>query len=69
VNLSAWWHLNSRRVPVPHVPRDGPERMQEIRRQRALLPMALRRDPAFAIASPNWETFSRWELCPDKRTD
>jgi hypothetical protein len=37
----------------PPVPRDGPERVQEIRRRRALLLMALRRNPAFAIASMN----------------
>jgi hypothetical protein len=57
VNLSARWHLNSRRVPVPPVPLDGRERMREIRRRRALLPRALRRDPDFAIASPNYDTF------------
>jgi hypothetical protein len=28
--------------------------------------MDLRRDPAFDIASPNWDTFSRWELRPDR---
>jgi hypothetical protein len=28
--------------------------------------MHLRRDPAFDIASPNWDTFSRWELRPDR---
>jgi hypothetical protein len=53
VNLSTWWHLNCRRVPAPPVLRDGPERVQEIRRRRALLLMALRRNPAFAIASMN----------------
>jgi hypothetical protein len=67
VNLPGRWHLNSRRVPVPHVLRDGPERVREIRRRRALLPQALRCDPAFNIASPNWDTFSRWELRPDRR--
>jgi hypothetical protein len=34
VNLPAKWRLNSRRVSVPPVPRDGPERVQEIRRRR-----------------------------------
>jgi hypothetical protein len=29
--------------------------------------MHLRRDPAFNIRSPNWDTFSRWELRPDRR--
>jgi hypothetical protein len=53
VNLPAQWLLNSRRVPIPPVPREGPERIQEIRRWRALLPMHLRRDPDFTIASPN----------------
>jgi hypothetical protein len=55
----AWWHLNSRRVPGPPVPRDGLEHVREIRRRRGLLPMHLRRNPAFDIASPNWDTFSR----------
>jgi hypothetical protein len=44
VNLPVQWHLNSRRVPVPPVPRDGRER-----RRCALLPMDRRRDPAFDI--------------------
>jgi hypothetical protein len=39
--------------------------MREIRRRRGLLPIALRRDPDFAITSPNWDTFARWEWCPD----
>jgi hypothetical protein len=34
-------------------PRGGPEHRWEIRRRRALLPMHLRRDPAFAIESTN----------------
>jgi hypothetical protein len=29
--------------------------------------MHLRRDPAFAIESTNWDTFSRWEVHPDRR--
>jgi hypothetical protein len=29
--------------------------------------MHLRRDPAFAIKSTNWDTFSRWEVRPDRR--
>jgi hypothetical protein len=65
MNLPAGWHLNSR-LPIPPVPRDGQERMREIRRLRALLLMELRCDPTFDIASPNWDTFSRWELCPDR---
>jgi hypothetical protein len=67
VNLLARWHLNSRRVPVPPVPRDGPEHLQEIRRRCALLPMDLRRDPAFDIGSLNKDTLSRWEVRPDRR--
>jgi hypothetical protein len=71
VNLPTWWHLNSCRVlvpPIPPVPRDGPERVQEIRRRWAFLPMHLRRDdPAFDIGSSAWDTFSRWELRPDRR--
>jgi hypothetical protein len=66
VNLLVRWHLNSRRVPVPPVPRDGPERRREIRRWWALLPMHLRRDPAFDIESLNWDTFSQWEVRPDR---
>jgi hypothetical protein len=58
VNLPARWHLNSRRVPVLPVPRDGPERRREIHRRQAHLPMHLRRDPAFDIESLNWDTFS-----------
>jgi hypothetical protein len=29
--------------------------------------MHLHRDPAFAIESTNWGTFSRWEVRPDRR--
>jgi hypothetical protein len=29
--------------------------------------MHLRRDPAFAIESTNWDTFSRWEVRLDRR--
>jgi hypothetical protein len=29
--------------------------------------MHLRRDPAFDIGSLNWDTFSQWELHPDRR--
>jgi hypothetical protein len=31
--------------------------------------MHLRRDPAFAIKSTNWDTFSRWEVRPDRCAD
>jgi hypothetical protein len=51
VNLPRRWYLNSRRVLVPPVPRRGQERVLEIRRCRALLPPALRRDPEFTIES------------------
>jgi hypothetical protein len=61
VNLPRRWHLNSRRVSVPPVPRRGQERVLEIRRHRALLPPAPRRDPAFAIESGAWDMFGRWE--------
>jgi hypothetical protein len=44
VDLPVQWHLYSRHVLVPPVPRDGRER-----RRCALLPMDLRRDPAFDI--------------------
>jgi hypothetical protein len=53
VNLLARWHLNSRRVLVSPVPCGGPERRREIRWRRALLPMHLQCDPAFAIESTN----------------
>jgi hypothetical protein len=66
VNLPARWHLNSHCVPVPPVLRGRPERRREIRRRRALLPMQLCRDPPFAIESTNWDTFSRWEVRPDR---
>jgi hypothetical protein len=69
VNLLARWHLNSRRVPGLPIPLDGPERVREIRRRCALLPQALRRDPDFAIASPSWDTFFRWEFRPDRHDD
>jgi hypothetical protein len=29
--------------------------------------MHLQRDPTFDIGSLNWDTFSRWEVCPDRR--
>jgi hypothetical protein len=67
VNLPVRWHLNSRCVLVPLVPRDGPERQPEIHRRRALLPMHLRRDPPFDIESLNWDKFFRWEVRPDWR--
>jgi hypothetical protein len=56
-NLPAKWLLNKRCVPVPPIPREGPERVPEIMRRRALLPPHLRRDPAFAITSSVWDTF------------
>jgi hypothetical protein len=56
INLPAANPLNSRRVPVPPVPRDGPERVREICWRRALLPMHLWRDPAFDIWSSAWDT-------------
>jgi hypothetical protein len=40
--------------------------MAEIHRRRVLLPHALRRVPDFAISSPNWDTFSRWEWRSDR---
>jgi hypothetical protein len=67
VNLPVQWHLNSRRVPMPPVPCDGMERVREIHRRRALLPMHLWWDPAFDIRSSAWDTFSWWELRPDRR--
>jgi hypothetical protein len=68
VNLPARWNLNSYCVPVLSVPLEGPERFQEIHRRRALLPPHLRHDPAYAIAFPNWDTFSRWEWNAKRRT-
>jgi hypothetical protein len=53
VNLPARWHINSRRVPVPPILHDGPERVREIRRWRALLPLHLRRNATFDIGSLN----------------
>jgi hypothetical protein len=55
-NLPARWLLNSRRVPVPPILREGPERVPEIMWQRALLPPHLWRDPAFASMSSAWDT-------------
>jgi hypothetical protein len=49
------------------VPREGQERILEICRRRALLPPALRRDPAFAIGSGAWDTFARWEWNAERR--
>jgi hypothetical protein len=51
VHLPGGWHLNTRRVPVPPVPRRGQERRAEIRRRRAILPLDLREDPALDIDS------------------
>jgi hypothetical protein len=67
VNLPGRWHLNSRRVPVPLVPPGGQEWVLKIRRRRALLPPALRRDPAFAIESGAWDMFGRWEWNAERR--
>jgi hypothetical protein len=67
-NLPARWLLNSRRVSVLLIPREGPERVPEIMRQRVLLPPHLRRDPAFAITSLAWDTFGSWEWRADRRT-
>jgi hypothetical protein len=66
VNLPRRWHLNIRWVPVPPVPRDGPERVQEIHHRRTLLTPALRRDPVFAIKSPAWDYVLPPELTEDE---
>jgi hypothetical protein len=54
-------------MAVPPVPREGQDRVLEIHRRRALLPPALRRDPAFAIESGAWDTFARWERNTERR--
>jgi hypothetical protein len=61
INLSSRRHLKSQRVPVSLLSRSRAERIAEIRRRRALLSVELRRDPAYAIGSTNWDTFSSWE--------
>jgi hypothetical protein len=42
-SLPSGWHLNSRRMPVPPVPRYGPDWVTEIRRRRGLMPAPPRR--------------------------
>jgi hypothetical protein len=66
-NLLARWLLNSRCVPVPPIPHEGPERVPKIMQRRALLLPHLRRDPTFAITSSAWDTFRSWEWRPDRR--
>jgi hypothetical protein len=61
MNLPTGQHLNSRRVLVPPVPREGPEWLLEIQRQRALLRPELHRDLAFALNSRAWDMFPAWE--------
>jgi hypothetical protein len=64
VNLPAGWLLNSRRVPMPPVPREGRGRHDEVCRLRLILPSDLRDDPTFAIDSYNWHSFALWEFDP-----
>jgi hypothetical protein len=55
------WHLNTRRVAVPPVPRKGRVRREEIRRHRLILPPDLREEPAFALDSDMWDKFRMLE--------
>jgi hypothetical protein len=66
-SLPGGWHLNSRRVPVPPVPRFGPDRVTEIRRRRVLMPARLRADPAFGYDSQWWDNFGTRERDPVRR--
>jgi hypothetical protein len=50
-------YLNSNRVPVPPVPREGQESRQEVRRRQAILPPDLWDDPTFTLTSYNWISF------------
>jgi hypothetical protein len=56
------WYLNSRRVPVSPVPREGRERHDEVRRHRAILPPDLREDPVYVLNSYNWISFGAREF-------
>jgi hypothetical protein len=55
VHLPGGWHLNTRRVSVPLVPRRGWKRRDKIRHQRAILPPDLCEDPTFAMDSEWWD--------------
>jgi hypothetical protein len=57
VHLSAGWHLNQIRVPVPAIPASGPARRWKICDRCAFLLPNLRRDPAYSVDSPLW---NRW---------
>lgn len=48
-------------VSILPVPRFGPEQIEEIRRRRAVLPPDLGDDPAYAINSPRWDDYCRYE--------
>jgi hypothetical protein len=61
VNLPAGWLLNSRRVLVPPVPREGCEWHDETR-NCFILPPNPWDDLAFIIDSYNWQSFRPWEF-------
>jgi hypothetical protein len=67
VHLPSGWHLNAMRVPVPPVPRRGWARRDEIQRRRAILPLDLREDPAFAMDSEWWDR-PAYDPCPRRRS-
>jgi hypothetical protein len=56
------WYLNSRRVPVLPVAREGHERRDELRRRQAILPAGLRVDLAYALNFYNWILFGTREF-------
>jgi hypothetical protein len=66
-SLLGRWHLNSRRVPIPPVPRFGLDRVTKIRRRRALMSARLRADPAFGYDSQWWDNFGPRERDPVRR--
>ena len=46
---------------MPPAPPIGPERDVEIERRRALLPVHMRRDPAYHPRAHFWNEFLEWE--------
>jgi hypothetical protein len=67
VSLLGSWYLNSRRVPVPLVPREGCERRDEIHRRCFIPPPDLHDDPTFALNSYNLVTYGTWDFHPRRQ--
>ncbi|KAE8778749.1 hypothetical protein D1007_48250 [Hordeum vulgare] len=57
VTLPHGWHLDPKRIPVPDVLPSTRVHLEEVTKQRRLLTAEQRRDPTYAVDSPNWEVW------------